>query len=352
MTGKLLTLDRALEPACRRSGAARRPGRRMPRGRRLDPPQRRQRTLDAVKRLLLRESQVQPLLLVFEDLHWIDAETQALLDSLVESLPTARVLLLVNYRPEYQHALGQQDLLPPAPDRPAAAGERRGAARRAARGRRGLRPLKRLLIERTEGNPFFLEESVRTLVETGLVGERGAYRLAQPSRRSQVPATVQAVLAARIDRLPPEDKRLLQAAAVIGKDVPFALLQAIAEQAETSCAGASRSSRPPSSSTRRALSRSRVHLQARADPRGRLREPAPGAAARAPRADRGGDRAALSATVWPSTSSAWRTTPFGASCGARPSTTCVRPAQGVGALGAPRGGGRLRAGARGLRASA
>ena len=69
----------------------------------LDPPQRRQRTLDGLKRLLLRESQVQPLLLVFEDLHWIDTETQALLDGLVESVPTARLLLLVNYRPEYQH---------------------------------------------------------------------------------------------------------------------------------------------------------------------------------------------------------------------------------------------------------
>ena len=88
----------------------------------LDPPQRRQRTLDALKRVLLRESQVQPLLLVFEDLHWIDAETQALLDSLVESLPTARMLLLVNYRPEYQHGWGSKtsytqlrlDPLPPA----------------------------------------------------------------------------------------------------------------------------------------------------------------------------------------------------------------------------------------------
>src|SRR4029434_7931259 len=73
---------------------------------RLDPPQRRQRTLDGLKRLLLRESQVQPLLLVFEDLHWIDSETQALFDSLIESLPTARLLLLVNYRPEYQHGWG------------------------------------------------------------------------------------------------------------------------------------------------------------------------------------------------------------------------------------------------------
>src|SRR5574337_516601 len=74
----------------------------------LDPPQRRQRTLEAVKRLLLRESQVQPLLLVFEDLHWIDSETQALLDILLESLPTARLLLLVNYRPEYQHPWGSK----------------------------------------------------------------------------------------------------------------------------------------------------------------------------------------------------------------------------------------------------
>jgi predicted ATPase len=70
----------------------------------LDPQQRRQHTLDGLKRVLLRESQVQPLLLVFEDLHWIDSETQALLDS----LPTAQLLLLVNYRPEYQHGWGSK----------------------------------------------------------------------------------------------------------------------------------------------------------------------------------------------------------------------------------------------------
>ena len=87
-----------------------------------------------------------------------------------------------------------------------------------------------VLIARTQGNPFFLEESVRTLVETGvLVGERGAYHLAQPLDTLQVPATVQALLAARIDRLPPEDKRLLQTAAVIGTEVPWPLLQAIAD---------------------------------------------------------------------------------------------------------------------------
>jgi tetratricopeptide (TPR) repeat protein len=92
----------------------------------------------------------------------------------------------------------------------------------------GLAPLKQLLVKR--GNPFFLEETVRTLVETkALIGERGHYRLTQPVQAIQVPAPVQTILAARIDRLAPEDKRLLQVASVVGKNVPFALLQAIAE---------------------------------------------------------------------------------------------------------------------------
>jgi tetratricopeptide (TPR) repeat protein len=192
---------------------------------RLTPP--------SIKRLLLRESQVQPLCLVFEDLHWIDSETQALLDSLVESLPTSRVLLLVNYRPEYEHHWGgktyyTQLRLDPLP--PESAHELLEALLGTDM---ALQPLKQPLIERTEGNPFFLEESVRTLVETQvLAGERGAYRLARALPSIQVPATVQAVLAARIDRLPPEEKRLLQSASVIGKDVPFTLLQVIADTPE------------------------------------------------------------------------------------------------------------------------
>ena len=199
----------------------------------LEPPQRRQRTLEALKRVLLRESQGQPLLLVFEDLHWIDTETQALLETLVESLPTAHVLLLVNYRPEYQHGWGSKTYytqlrLDPLP--PASAAE---VLQALLGDDPGLAPLTPLLIARTEGNPFFLEESVRTLVETGVfVGEPGAYRLAQPLQSIQVPATVQAVLAARIDRLPPEEKWLLQTAAAIGTDVPIPLLQAIAELPE------------------------------------------------------------------------------------------------------------------------
>ena len=233
LTGKLLTLDAALGPTLPafltlldvpvedRHWQA------------LDPAQRRQRTLEAIKQLLLRESQVQPLLLVFENLHWIDAETQAVLDSLIESLPTARLLLLVNYRTEYQHGWGSKTYYTQLRLDPLPAASAEEVLQALLGDDPSLVPLKRLVIERTEGNPFFLEESIRALVETGgLVGERGAYHPFKSLDRLQVPATVQAVLAARIDRLPPEEKHLLQTAAVIGTEVPFALLQAIAELSE------------------------------------------------------------------------------------------------------------------------
>jgi class 3 adenylate cyclase/tetratricopeptide (TPR) repeat protein len=231
--GKLLSLDRALEPTLPAFLSLLD----VPVGNaewtKLDPSQRRRQTLDALKRLLLRESQVQPLLLVVEDLHWIDSETQAWLDLLVESLPTARLLLLVNYRPEYGHGWGSKtyyqqvrlDALPTASAEELLKGLLGTGS--------GLAELRRLLMEHTQGNPLFLEESVRALAETGaLGGERGAYRLARPIQSLQLPATAQAILAARVDRLAPGDKRLLQAAAVIGKDVPFSLLEAIAEESE------------------------------------------------------------------------------------------------------------------------
>ena len=233
VAGKLLTLDRSLEPLLTPLLALLDVPIDDKTWETLDPPQRRRQTLDAVKRLLLRESQVQPVLLIVEDLHWIDSETQALLDGLMESLPTARILFLANYRPEYQHGWGSKtyylqlriDPLPP---------ESAEELLTALLGQDPtLESLRRTLIGRTEGNPFFLEESVRTLVETEvLVGERGAYRMAKTPQAWQIPATAQAILAARIDRLPLEEKRLLQAASVIGEDVPFALLQTIADSSE------------------------------------------------------------------------------------------------------------------------
>jgi predicted ATPase len=229
--GRVLGLDRALEPPLPPLLALLNLPVEDTAWQSLDPPQRRQLTLNAVKRLLLRESQVQLLLVVFDDLHWVDSETQALLDSLVEGLGSARLLLLVNYRPEYAHRWGSKtaysqlrlDTLP---------AESTAELLAALLGADpGLVPLMQMLVKR--GNPFFLEETVRTLVETGaLDGPAGAYRLTRPVEAIEVPVTVQVILAARIDRLPPDEKQLLQTASVIGKDVPLVLLHAVAEASE------------------------------------------------------------------------------------------------------------------------
>jgi class 3 adenylate cyclase/tetratricopeptide (TPR) repeat protein len=231
VAGKLLTLDEGLRPELTAILAL------------LDVPvddaswkslgaeRQRKRTLEAVRRVLLRESQTQPLLLVFEDLHWIDDDTRALLESLVESLPSHRVLLLVNYRPEYRHAWGSKTYYGQIRLDPLAAASAEALLDALLGDDRELAPLRSLLIARTEGNPFFLEESVRALAETGVLGgQRGAYRLVRAGQIVQLPATVQALLAARIDRLPPDDKSLLQSASVIGTTVPLTLLRAIAER--------------------------------------------------------------------------------------------------------------------------
>ena len=233
VTGKLLTLDETLRPTL--------PGflglLDVPVDdsywANLDRQQRRQHTLDALKRLLFREIQVQPVLIVFEDLHWIDSETQALLDSLVPILPLARLFLLVDYRPEYRHAWGSKSYYTQL-RLDALSAETAGELLDVLLGPDSTAgPLKSLLVARTGGNPFFLEESVRTLVETKtLAGESGAYRLVRPLETIQVPTTVQAILAARIDRLSPEEKQLLQSAAVVGKDVLFPLLLEIADEPE------------------------------------------------------------------------------------------------------------------------
>ena len=190
--------------------------------------EKRTQTFEALKQLLLRESAAQPLLVLFEDLHWIDSETQTFLDLLVESVPAARMLLLVNYRPGYTHGwapcdyytLVRLEALPPS-GADALLGSLVGAGAE-------LESLRDLLIKRTGGNPFFIEEIVRSLIETGaLVGERGAYKLGAPIDSLRVPSTVRTVLAERVDRLPAAEKQLLQTASVIGVVVLVRLLRAV-----------------------------------------------------------------------------------------------------------------------------
>jgi len=190
--------------------------------------QRRQRTLDALKAMVMCESLSQPLILVVEDLHWIDAGTQDVLDYLVDGLASSRVLLLFTHRPEYRHAWLARSYFTQLRVDPLG---RENADRllRSVLGDDGsLAGLRRQLIARTGGTPLFLEESVRTLVDAGtLTGNSGAYRAAGSIATLQIPATVQAVLAARIDRLSAEQKSVLQTASMIGEEVPAELLQPI-----------------------------------------------------------------------------------------------------------------------------
>ena len=196
----------------------------------LDLPQRRERVLEAFKRLLLRLALERPVVLLVEDLHWIDDATQEVLDSFVDVVPTVRILLLVNYRPEYGDTWAGKSFYIQVRLDSLAADISARLLDSLLGTETGLLDLRRALVERTQGNPFFLEESVRHLAETGVLsGEPGAYRMERTGVRIDVPVTVQGVLAARIDRLPLEDKRLLQAAAVIGKDVPLQVLEAVAE---------------------------------------------------------------------------------------------------------------------------
>jgi predicted ATPase len=131
----------------------------------MDAQMRRRRNYDALKRLLVRESLNQPILLICEDLHWLDTETQAFLDVLVESVATARLLLLVNYRPEYQHGWGRKTYYPQMRLEPLGREEAEELLTLVLGAGADVQPLKRRILEQTGGNPFFIEEVVQTLVE-------------------------------------------------------------------------------------------------------------------------------------------------------------------------------------------
>lgn len=229
VTAGLLELDRALEPALPALATLLDLPLAGERWDEMDPADRRGPIQDAIKRLLVRQSREQPLLLVFEDAHWIDSESQGVLDALVESLPTARILLLVVYRPEYRHGWASKGYYTQIRVDPLSSGDAERLLDGLIGEREAVLALKPLLLERTEGNPFFIEESVRALAETGtLVGAPGSYQVVKPASHVEVPATVYEVLAARIDRLPREEKRILHCASVVGKDVSVEILAGIA----------------------------------------------------------------------------------------------------------------------------
>ena len=199
----------------------------------MDGQAKKRRTLEAIKRILARESMNQPLMVIFEDLHWIDDETQAFLNLLADSIGTGKILLLVNYRPEYSHQwnsrtyytqLRLDPLGKESADEMLSALLGDGAE---------LAALKKLIIEKTEGNPFFMEETVQVLLDEGaLVRDGSTARLTRPLGELKIPPTVQGILAARIDRLPAESKDLLQALAVIGREFPLSLIRAVVPKSD------------------------------------------------------------------------------------------------------------------------
>ena len=186
---------------------------------------RKHRALDAVKRILLRESLNQPLIVVFEDLHWIDSESQVFLNLLADSIGTARILLLVNYRPEYRHEWGSKTYYTQLRLDPLGKESADEMLTALLGDEPDLAPLKRIIVEKTEGNPFFMEETVQVLLDEGALVRNGITRLTKPLRELKIPPTVQAILAARIDRLPPDQKDLLQTLAVVGMEFKLGLVR-------------------------------------------------------------------------------------------------------------------------------
>jgi len=233
VNGKVLTLDRALEdtvpylfsllgivegedPLAQMDGQIRK-----------------RRTLEAIKRILLRESLNQPLMAIFEDLHWIDEATQEFLNLLADSLGTAKILLLVNYRPEYSHQWGSKTYYTQLRLDPL--GQESAEEMLSALLGDGVEvaPLKRLIIEKTEGNPFFMEETVQVLFDEGaLIRDGNAMKLIRPLGELKIPPTVQGILAARIDRLLVDAKELLQTLAVIGREFPLSLIRAVVAKSD------------------------------------------------------------------------------------------------------------------------
>ena len=193
----------------------------------MDGQVKKRRTLESIKQILLRESLNQPLIIIFEDLHWIDQQTQEFLNLFADSIGTAKILLLVNYRPEYSHQWNSKTYYTQLRLDPLGRESADEMLTSLLGDATELAPLKRLIIDETEGTPFFIEEIVQALFEDGTLVGNGVVKVARPLTQIKVPPTVQAVLASRIDRLPSHDKELLQTLSVLGREFPGGLVRRV-----------------------------------------------------------------------------------------------------------------------------
>ena len=197
----------------------------------IDPEAHRQRILDTVRRMLI--AQREPAVLMIDDLHWLDSTSNGILAQIVEVTSESGGLVVVNFRPEYRAAWTVDPHYQQIDLEPLAAHATHELLEDLLGDDPSVSRLAKLVESRTRGNPFFIEEVVQMLVDTrALFGSRGAWRLARPVEELEVPETVRAVLAARIDRLAERDKRVLQTSAVIGKRVPLDLLCRVSDLPE------------------------------------------------------------------------------------------------------------------------
>ncbi len=228
INGKVLTLDRSLEDALPYLHALLGLSDENSPLAEMEPQIRKRRSLDAIKRILSRESLNQPLIVIFEDLHWVDEESQGFLNLLADSIGTARILMLVNYRPEYSHQWNSKTYYTQLRLDPLGKESADEMLTALLGDSAELAALKKLITEKTEGNPFFMEETVQVLLDEGALLRNGTVKLTKPLSELKIPPTVQAILAARIDRLTPDHKDLLQTLAVIGTEFKLGVVSKVA----------------------------------------------------------------------------------------------------------------------------
>jgi class 3 adenylate cyclase len=195
----------------------------------LAPDERLRAVMGLLRRLTAARSRREPAVLVFEDLHWIDPDTEVIVEGLVDAAAGTRTLVLLNFRPEYRASWVGRTHYQQIALRPLDAAAAGALLTDWLGSDPSLARFVDLVCERTGGNPFFMEEVVQAQIESGgLVGARGRFRLQHPIESVEVPASVQSLLAARIDRLDEATKRLLQTAAVIGDEVAETVLERVA----------------------------------------------------------------------------------------------------------------------------
>jgi class 3 adenylate cyclase/tetratricopeptide (TPR) repeat protein len=196
----------------------------------MDAQQRRVKTFEALRNVIRKRAQRSPVVLVIEDLHWMDRTSQEFLVSLADSLSMASVLMVLTYRPGYQNPFPERSFITRLTLQPLSQQETISMAGQVLTVGKVPEQLSHLVLEKAEGNPFFVEEMIKSLLEAGALEHRdGSYKAVKTSAPIEVPDAIQDVIMSRIDRLEPAPRKALQLASVIGREFTIELLETISD---------------------------------------------------------------------------------------------------------------------------